>query len=79
MSADKIEHSRAFGVLSIRTVFIGINTDKFPIVAALDIVGVIIDLRLVAGELLVAVCRDTGVSGSASLFLLVQWRRSKTC
>jgi len=58
---------------------VGINTDKFPIVAAFDIVGVIVDLRLVAGELLVAVGGDTGVSGCASLFLLVQWRRSKTC
>ena len=36
--------------MSIRRVYIGINTDELPIVAALDIVGVIVDLRLIAGN-----------------------------
>ena len=67
-----------FGVRACNAL-IGINTDELPIVAALDIVGVIVYLRLVAGELLVAVGGDTGVSGCASLFLLVQRRCCKSC
>ena len=55
--------------------FVGIDLDKLPIVTTLDVVGVIIDLRLVAGILLFAVCRDASITSCAALSIFVNWRR----
>ena len=45
-----------------------IHGNKLPIVPAFDIVGVIVHLGAVAGELLLAVRGNTGVGGGAALF-----------
>ena len=52
---------------------IGIYRYKLPIISTLDVVRVIIHLRFIAGELLLAVRRNTGIGGSAALFLFVNW------
>lgn len=44
--------------------FIGIDLDELPVVATYNVVGIIIDLCLVACELLVAVCRDARIRDS---------------
>ena len=52
------DHSlEAFTALGAGTgdAFVGIDVHELPVVPALDVVGVIIDLRLVAGELIVVI------------------------
>ena len=53
--------------MSIRRVCIGIDTGELPIVPSLDVVGIVIDLRFVAGQLLLVVGADTSVGRHTSL------------
>lgn len=46
---------------------IGVDLDKLPIVSALDVVGVVINLRSVAGELVIVVSGNTGISEYTAL------------
>ena len=57
--------------------FIGVHGHELPVVAAFDVIGVIIDLCLVARELIVVVGRDAGVPSHSALFLLRDRRRGK--
>jgi len=53
-----------------------INIDELPIVPALDVIGVVINLGLVAGELVVVVSGNTRITGDLALFLFCD-RRSR--
>src|SRR5699024_1179165 len=66
----------SLAVLGIRTRYalVRIHGNKLPIVPAFDIVGVIVHLGAVAGELLLAVRGNTGVGGGAALFLFIDRR-----
>lgn len=55
--------------------FVGVHAHELPVVPALDVIGVIIDLRLIACELIVVVSRDAGVPCHLTLFLLRNRRR----
>ena len=45
----------------IRRLFVGIHSHIRPVLALLDKLGVVVDLRLIAGKLLVAVGRNAGI------------------
>ena len=46
---------------------VGIDTGELPIVSSLDVVGVVIDLRFVAGQLFFVIGADTSVGRHTSL------------
>ena len=46
---------------------VGIDTGELPIVPSLDVVGVVIDLRFVAGQLFFVIGADTSVGRHTSL------------
>ncbi len=56
-----------------RDALVGVDVHELPVVPALDVVGVVVDLRLVAGELVVVVGGDAGVPGYPALSLLRDW------
>ena len=67
--ASRIMLLKAVTVLCIqrRNTLVGIDLDKFPFLTGSDILRVIVDLRIIAGELFVAVRGNTGISGSPPL------------
>ena len=61
-----------------RDSIVGVDLNKLPIVTTFNVVGVIINLRSVAAELVIVVCGNTGISSHTALFLLVDWRCCKS-
>ena len=49
--------------------FICIDINELPIISEFDVIGVVIDLRFITGELLVAVGRNTGIRSNSALML----------
>ena len=45
-----------------RDSIVGVDLNKLPIVTTFNVVGVIINLRSVAAELVIVVCGNTGIS-----------------
>ena len=48
---------------------IGVHLHEFPVIPRLNVLGVVVDLRFIAGELLIAVRGDAGVGSDPALFL----------
>jgi hypothetical protein len=46
-----------------RDALVGVHGNKLPIVPALDVIGVVIDLRLIARELIVVISGDASIPG----------------
>ena len=57
--------------------FVGVHVHELPVIPALDVIGVVVDLRLVARELVVVIRGDAGVSCHPALFLLRNRRSGK--
>ena len=57
----------AFAGVAAGLSFVRIYGNELPVGTALDVIGVVVDLRLVAGELLVPVRGDAGVGCNAAL------------
>ena len=55
-----------------RDSIVGVDLNKLPIVTTFNVVGVIINLRSVAAELVIVVCGNTGISSHTALFLLAR-------
>ena len=53
---------------------VGVHGHEFPIVPAFDVVGVVIDLRLIARELIVVISGDASIPGDLPFLL-----RGKRC
>ena len=53
-----------------RDACVRIDVDELPIVPALDVIRVVINLGLIAGELVVVVSGNTRITGDPALFLL---------
>ena len=62
-------------VFGVRTgdAFVRIHLDETPLRIAVDIIGVVVHLRLIACELLIAVRRNTGISGYSAPGDLFHW------
>ena len=58
--------------------FIRVDLNELPIVAALDVVGVVVNLRFVAAELVVVVSGNTSVTSYLALFLFCYRRRGES-
>ena len=69
----------AFSVLGAgaRDAFVGVDLHKLPVLSGFDELRVVVDLRFIAGELLVVVCGDSGVGSDLSLTLRVDRRSGK--
>lgn len=61
-----------------RDACVRIDIDELPIVPALDVIRVVINLGLVAGELVVVVSGNTRITGDPALFLLRDRRSCET-
>ena len=59
-----------------RDALVGVHGHKLPIVPALDVIGVVIDLRLIARELIVVISGDASIPGDLP-FLLRGKRRGR--
>ena len=46
------------------------HSNKIPVLSALDVIGVVFDLCIIAVLLFLMVCADSGVGGNPALFLL---------
>ena len=66
VSHHAFEALTLFGVRPGDTL-VGIDTGELPIVPSLDVVGVVIDLRFVAGQLFLVIGADTSVGRYTSL------------
>lgn len=56
-----------------RDACVRIDIDELPIVPDLDVIRVVINLGLIAGELVVIVGGNTRITGDPALFLLSDW------
>ena len=72
---DHCFKSLAFFGVRRRDTFVRIYGCKLPIVPALDVIRVVIDLCLIACGLFLMVSRDTGISGDTPFLCAVNWCR----
>ena len=67
VNKPEIGCSKAFGILSIRRVYIRIDPDELPIRMAAYEAGIVVDLRFITGQLLIAIRRYASIPGNAPL------------